>query len=99
MISMGLTDQQKLYDLPSYVLIFKNDNIVGLMSCDDFSFSKVFEVNGYTLKVVNFDELYDKGIKIQQELGLKEKNKHSWMTVQEYMQKLHSYKNKDNHKE
>lgn len=91
-ISMGLTDQQKLYGLPNYVLILKNNEIVGLMSYDDFSFSKIFESNGYILKPVNFDHLYTEGIKIQQQLGLREER--TWMTAHEYMQKLNEIKNR-----
>ena len=92
-ISMGLTDQQKLYGLPNYVLILKDDKIVGLMSCDNFSFlhdSKVFNENGYTLEEVNFDHLYVEGIKIQQQLGLRKER--SWLTAQEYMQKLNKHR-------
>ena len=89
---MGLTNQQKLYQLPNYVLLLKDHEVVGLISCDDLCFSEIFESNGYTLKQVNFDYLYTEGIKIQQQLGLREKR--TWMTAQEYMQKLNKIKNR-----
>jgi hypothetical protein len=91
---MGLTDQQKLYMLPNYVLILKDNKIAGIMSCNDFSFSsdsKVFEENGYTLQIVNFDVLYSKGVRIREDIGLKDQ--HRWMTAQEYMEKFNRYKN------
>lgn len=91
---MGLSDQQKLYMLPNYILILKNNDIAGIMSCNDFISSdrKKFEQNGYTLKMVNFDALYTKGVQIREDIGLKKG--HRWLTAHEYMEKLNEYKNK-----
>lgn len=92
---MGLSDQQKLHMLPNYVLILKDNKIAGIMSCNDLSFSsdsKVFEKNGYTLQMVNFDVLYSKGIRIREDIGLKKG--HRWLTAHEYMEKLNKHKNK-----
>lgn len=91
---MGLSDQQKLYMLPNYILILKNNDIAGIMSCNDFISSdrKKFEQNGYTLKMVNFDALYTKGVQIREDIGLKRGRR--WLTAHEYMEKLNEYKNK-----
>lgn len=91
---MGLSDQQKLYMLPNYILILKNNDIAGIMSCNDFISSdrKKFEQNGYTLKMVNFDALYTKGVQIREDIGLKKGRR--WLTAHEYMEKLNEYKNK-----
>ena len=91
---MGLSDQQKLYMLPNYILILKNNDIAGIMSCNDFISSdrKKFEQNGYTLKMVNFDALYTKGVQIREDIGLKKDRR--WLTAHEYMEKLNEYKNK-----
>lgn len=91
---MGLSDQQKLYMLPNYILILKNNDIAGIMSCNDFISSdrKTFEQNGYTLRMVNFDALYTKGVQIREDIGLKKG--HRWLTAYEYMEKLNKHKNK-----
>lgn len=93
---MGLSDQQKLYMLPNYILILKNNDIAGIMSCNDFISSdrKKFEQNGYTLKMVNFDALYTKGVQIREDIGLKKGRR--WLTAHEYMEKLNEYKNNNN---
>ena len=43
-----------------------------------------------TIKALFLDDLYAEGVKIQQQLGLKEKR--SWLTAQEYMQKLNKHR-------
>lgn len=65
---MGLTEQQKLYNLSDYYLLLMigDDEICGIISQDNASkidLNKLYDC-GFYLKKANFDELYAQGLNI-----------------------------------
>lgn len=91
---MGLTDQQHLYGLPNYFLVFDDNNIiVGLLTQEQMNGNTVtkLESEGYRTELMNFDALNMKGTRLLQELGV---TKNRWITAEEYMEKLNKFKNK-----
>lgn len=91
---MGLSDQQQLYVLPNYFLVFDDNNvIVGLLTQEQMNGNTVskLEDKGYRTELVNFDALNMKGTRLLQDLGIV---KNRWMTAREYMEKLEQYKEK-----
>lgn len=88
---MGLSDQQHLYVLPNYFLIFNSNNaVVGLLTQSQVNGNTIDKLmsNGYYVERVNFDVLNMKGTKILEDLGI---TKNRWITAREYMEKLKKY--------
>lgn len=92
---MGLSDQQHLYVLPNYFLVFDDNNIiVGLLTQEQMNGNTVtkLELEGYHTELVNFDALNMKGTRLLQQLGI---TKNRWLTAGEYMEQLKQYEEEE----
>ena len=92
---MGLSDQQHLYVLPNYFLVFDDNNIiVGLLTQEQMNGNTVtkLESEGYHTELVNFDALNMQGTRLLQKLGI---TKNRWLTAGEYMEQLKQYEEEE----
>ena len=88
---MGLSDQQHLYVLPNYFLVFDDNNIiVGLLTQEQMNGNTVtkLESEGYHTELVNFDALNMKATKLLEELGI---TKNRWIRADVYLERLKKY--------
>ena len=88
---MGLRDQQHLYMLPNYFLLYNSDHrIVGLLTQSQINgdtLSKL-EKEGYHTELVNFDALNMRATKLLEELGI---TKHRWINADVFLERLKKY--------
>lgn len=88
---MGLSDQQHLYVLPNYFLLYNSDHqIVGLLTQSQVNGNTLskLEKEGYYTELVNFDALNMRATKLLEELGI---TKHKWMSADVFLERLKKY--------